>query len=288
VPVTQEDAVKKTIAVIAPGAMGAAVGARLADNDADVITLLEGRSRASAERAEKARMRAATEEAIAGAEIILSIVPPKDALGLAQRLAPHLRRAQRKPIYVDCNAVSPETARRIGAVIAETGAQFVDGGIIGGPPRAGYNGPVFYVSGQPADKVAVLTKYGLVVRRVDGPVGAASALKMSYASITKGLIALGSVSILAASKAGAAPALFKELSESQPHILAFLSRGVPDMFSKAYRWVAEMQEIAGFTERDASQRIYEGIADLYEGLAEDEKGPKADIEVLASFFKPKA
>jgi 3-hydroxyisobutyrate dehydrogenase-like beta-hydroxyacid dehydrogenase len=279
--------VKKLIAVIAPGAMGAAVGARLVQNNVDVVTSLAGRSPATAERAAKAGMRSATDAEIAGAEIILSILPPKDALGLAERLAPVLRKAERKPVYVDCNAVSPPTAQRIGAVVAGTGAPFVDGGIIGGPPREGYNGPVFYVSGEHAHKVEVLGRHGLIVRVVDGGIGAASALKMSYAAITKGLTALGTVSILAATKAGAAQALYKELSESQPQLLTYLTRSVPDMFPKAYRWVAEMQEIADFTGRDEGNRIYDAIADLYQGVAHDMEGAKRDVGTLAAFFKSK-
>lgn len=278
---------KKLIAVIAPGAMGAAVGARLVQNNVGVVTSLAGRSPATAERAAKAGMRSATDAEIAGAEIILSILPPKDALGLAERLAPVLRKADKKPVYVDCNAVSPPTAQRIGAVVAGTGAPFVDGGIIGGPPREGYNGPVFYVSGEHAHKVEMLGRHGLIVRVVDGGIGAASALKMSYAAITKGLTALGTVSILAATKAGAAQALYKELSESQPQLLTYLTRSVPDMFPKAYRWVAEMQEIADFTGRDEGSRIYDAIADLYQGIAHDMEGAKRDVGTLAAFFKSK-
>jgi 3-hydroxyisobutyrate dehydrogenase-like beta-hydroxyacid dehydrogenase len=275
---------KPVIAVIAPGAMGAAVGARLAEKGADVITSLGGRSAASAERAKKAQMRAVSDAQIPDAAIILSIVPPSDALGLAQRLAPVLRAAVHKPLYVDCNAVSPETAKAVAAVIAETGCPFADGGIIGGPPRAGYNGPNLYISGVPASSVAVLSGHGLSVPVIDGPVGAASALKMSYAAITKGLTALGSVSILASSRAGAADALRRELADSQPQLLAFLSRSVPDMFVKAYRFVGEMEEISSFATSDAGRDIYQGIADLYRQLADDASGDKRDIGTLAEFF----
>jgi L-threonate 2-dehydrogenase len=277
---------RPVIAVIAPGAMGAAVGARLSDKGADVITSLAGRSAASAERARLARMRSVDEAAIAAADIILSIVPPSEALALAQILAPVLRAAQRKPLYVDCNAVSPETAKGVAAVIAATGAQFADGGIIGGPPRAGYSGPNLYISGVPAGRIEVLAAHGLSVPVIDGPVGAASALKMSYAAITKGLTALGTVSILAASKSGAADALRRELASSQPNLLAFLSRSVPDMFVKAYRFVGEMEEIASFAASPAGHDIYRGIADLYQQIADDRNGAQRDIASLADFFSP--
>ena len=136
------------VAVIAAGGMGSAVGKRLAENGVRVLTSLEGRSDASAARAKAAGMIAASDPEIATADIVLSIVPPGEALPLAQRLAPALSAANKKPVYADCNAVNPDTVKQIAAVIAQTGCPFVDAGIIGGPPRAGYNGPSFYVSGR--------------------------------------------------------------------------------------------------------------------------------------------
>jgi putative dehydrogenase len=277
---------KQVIAVMAPGAMGAAVAARLGENGADVITSLSGRSPASARRATEAGMRAVNDTELLSANLILSIVPPSDALALAERLSPVLRSGASKPLYVDCNAVSPETAKRVGDVIAATGTSFVDGGIIGGPPRAGQVGPTLYVSGEQARRVEGLAR-GIVVRAINGPVGAASALKMSYASITKGLTALGTASILAATKAGAAEALHRELSESQPMLLAWLSRSIPDMFPKAYRFVGEMEEISSFMGSDGAREIYAGIAGLYREVAADKDGDNRNIDALARFFADK-
>ena len=124
-----------TVAVIAQGAMGAGFGRRLTGRGVTVLTSLAGRSARSAERAAAAGMRAVTDAEIAGADIILSIIPPAEARALAERLAPHLAAAARKPLYVDCNAISPGTARAVAAVITASGACFADGGIIGGPPR---------------------------------------------------------------------------------------------------------------------------------------------------------
>jgi 3-hydroxyisobutyrate dehydrogenase-like beta-hydroxyacid dehydrogenase len=228
-------------------------------------------------------MRPVSDPELASADLILSIVPPSDALGLAERLSPVLKSSSNKPLYVDCNAVSPETAKRVAGVIAETGSPFADGGIIGGPPRKGYGGPTLYVSGEPARRVEDLAR-GIVVRAIDGPVGAASALKMSYAAITKGLTALATASILAATQAGAAEALHRELSESQPNLLAWLGRSVPDMFVKAYRFVGEMEEISSFMRSEGARDIYAGIADLYREVAKDKEGDNQDINALSKFF----
>jgi 3-hydroxyisobutyrate dehydrogenase-like beta-hydroxyacid dehydrogenase len=273
-----------SVAVIAPGVMGAAVGARLTERGARVVTSLAGRSAASAERAKAAGMAPVSDAEIAAADFVLSIVPPKEALPLAQRLAPSLSAANEKPVYVECNAISPETAGRIAGVIAATGCPFVDGGIIGGPPRAGYNGPVIYVSGADAKRTEALNAFGLLFRAMDGPIGAASAIKMCYGGITKGLTAVGSAMALAAHRAGVADALHAELMASQPALMGRLTGSVPDMFGKAYRWVAEMEEIASFLGERSEAEMFRGIAELYQRLADDNEGAKEEIDALAAFF----
>src|SRR6266508_540219 len=173
------------VAVIAPGMMGAAVGKRLVDHGLKVLTSLEGRSFETSARAKAAGMLAASDEEIVAADFILSILPPGDAVALAQRFQPALTASNSKPVYVDCNAVSPRTA---------------------------------------APRFAALKDYGLDVRVLGGPMSAASALKMSYAGITKGTQALGAAMMLAATRGGTADALFAELQGSQPQMLAWLKR----------------------------------------------------------------
>jgi L-threonate 2-dehydrogenase len=276
---------KPNVAIIAPGQMGSAVAKRLTDNGLSVVTCLEGRSRDSVTRAVLASMSPISLDQLAAADIFLSIVPPGEAEGLAQRLAPVLARAPKKPIYVDCNAVSPQTVEAIAAIVESTGAPFVDAGIIGGPPKPGEPGPVFYLSGEKAGGVTALGEFGLTCKLLDGPVSAASALKMSYGGITKGLTALASAMILAATRAGMADALRRELGDSQPMLLAWFERQIPSMFGKAYRWVAEMEEITEFVAADeAAQEIFIGNAHLYERLAADFAGAKTESGQLALFF----
>jgi putative dehydrogenase len=278
-----------TVAVIAPGMMGSGVASRLTQNGVRVITALAGRNGASVARAAAAGMQDAPDAEIAAADIILSIVPPGSAIALAQRLAPHLKAAAKKPVYADCNAVSPQTVEMIAAVIAATGAPFVDGGIIGGPPKPGSTGTQIYISGPNAPALAILAEHGLEIRLLTGPIGAASALKMSYAGITKGFTALGTAMVLAATRAGAADDLARELAASQPALLAWLSRGVPRMYSKTYRWVAEMEEIATFTGigDPAAAQIFKGAADLYTRIAADFDADRQEINALDAFLAPK-
>jgi 3-hydroxyisobutyrate dehydrogenase-like beta-hydroxyacid dehydrogenase len=273
------------VAVIAPGMMGAAVGKRLVDNGVKVLTSLTGRSAETATRAKAAGMAAAGDEEIAASDFILSILPPGDAVALAERFQPALKASNAKPVYVDCNAINPKTVDRVAAVIAPTDCPFVDSGIIGSPPKPGDAGPRFYASGPAAPRFATLRQYGLDVRVLDGAMSAASALKMSYAGITKGTQAIGAAMMLAATRAGSADALFAELSSSQKEMFAWFKRGLALMPPKAYRWVAEMHEIAGFVGEDpTAHELYEGAAHFYERIAEDFDGGKKDVTALTEFL----
>ncbi len=273
------------VAILAPGAMGAGIGARLVAGGLDVVTDLSGRSAASRARAAAAGMRDVGRDGCAAARVILSVLPPDQAPALAASLAPVLTAAVDKPIYVDCNAISPETTRAIAEVIAATGAEFVDGGLIGGPPSARNAGAKLYLSGPAAPRLMWLADHGLRLGCLDAPVGAASALKLSYAGITKGLTGLGSAMLMAASRAGVADALIAELAASQPERLRGFRTGIPGMFPKAYRWAPEMQEIAAFAAETAgAEAIYRGLAELYASLA-DEAGQAALAALVERFPK---
>lgn len=176
-----------TIAIVAPGSMGAAVALRFTKSGVTVLTPLAGRSPATLERAKAAGMVDATLEEIAErAQWVLSILPPSSALAFAESF----KKAHKstKLTFVDCNAVSPETVKRIARVFQGSPVRFVDAGIVGGPPTDKYD-PAFYASVDPADadlleEFIALGKLGLRVVPLTGEgagIGDASALKMSYA-----------------------------------------------------------------------------------------------------------
>jgi len=274
------------VALIAPGNMGSGIAQRLTENKVKVLTSLAGRSEASAKRARAAGMVAVEDAQLTEADFLMSIVPPGDALGLAKRLAPVLTAANKKPVYVECNAVSPRTMLEIVGVIGATGCPFVGAGIIGPPSKPGTTNTKIYASGPAAQLFAKLNDYGLIVRVLDGPLTAASALKMSYAGITKGFTALGAAMMLAATRGGSAEALKAELADSRPDLLAFLTKQVPAMYSKAYRWVAEMEEISEFVGKDHPENeMMMASARLYERIADDVEGKKAETGAMDKFLK---
>ena len=275
-----------TVAIIAPGNMGSGVGRRLTENNVKVLTSLAGRSEESAKRARAAGMTAVADAQLTESDFLLSIVPPGDALALAKRLAPVLTAANKKPVYVECNAVSPHTMLAIAEVVGATGCPFVGAGIIGPPPKPSSNNTKIYAAGPHAADFAKLNDYGLIVRVLDGPLTAASALKMSYAGITKGFQALGAAMMLAATRGGSAEALKAELADSQPALLGYLTQQIPRMYSKAYRWVAEIEEISDFVGKDHPEHaMLTAAARLYERIAEDVDGEKKEVGEMDKFLK---
>ena len=273
------------VAIVAPGNMGAAVARRLNEHGVQILTTLSGRSFGSETRAASAGMHAVPLESLADADFVLSILPPSAALSFAEQMGPALANAARKPVFVDCNAVSPATVHRIGAVISATNTPFVDAGIIGSPPAPGKPGPRFYASGESAPRFAALGEYGIDVHVLDGPIGAASALKLSFAGINKGLVAVGTAMILAATRSGADKALLAELAAHWPTLHAPLQRQIPGMLPKAYRWVGEMQEIAAFVGDDSAVKdIFLGAARLFERISSDVQEDGPETTALLEFF----
>lgn len=256
------------IAIIGAGTMGTWTARRLIENGCTVLTWLEGRSEATRQRAAEAGMKEATLEEIATADLILSIVPPAQAEAVVEALASVFAH-EKPPVFCDANAIAPETKQRLAERVAELGGRLVDGSIIGGPITGSLGGPRFYLCGEGADYVAQLNKWGLDTRIVKGPLGAAATLKMCYAGINKGTIGLVTAMLLAAQRHGAAEDLLAEMGISQKDVLERQSRSIPVMYPRAYRWDAEMHEIASFLAPDdpAAADIWRGLGQFYSDRA---------------------
>jgi L-threonate 2-dehydrogenase len=268
------------IAVVAMGEMGAGFAQRLVERGARVLTSLAGRSEASARRANAAGATL-TDDAtlIAEAEMFLSIVPPSVAGATAERFLPLIEKAGRKPVFVDCNAIAPQTLAGIAKMFDAKGLPFLDASIIGAAPRTDGSSPRLYMSGPIKGEADTLKQLGIDTRVLSTTLGDASTLKMSYAGITKGFQALGASMALGAGRNGAQESLVAELKFSQPQLYGWLSKALPSMYDKAYRWDGEMREIAKFLlpEQGASTMLT-GAADLYVHIAEDNRaGPKSEI-----------
>jgi 3-hydroxyisobutyrate dehydrogenase-like beta-hydroxyacid dehydrogenase len=244
-----------------PGEMGAAVGACLVSAGHRVLWASAGRSAATRERARAAGLEdvVTLARALDEAEFVFSVCPPHGALDLAAEVA----ELGFDGLYVDANAVSPDTAREVGARVESAHARFVDGGILGPAPLVAGTTQL-YLSGPKAKDVAALFNGTLVATSVlDGPVGAASALKVCYAAWNKGSIALLTGVRALAQHEGVDDALMAAWQRNVPEI-AKRSEVVTTQARKAWRWIGEMDEIAGsFESAGLPGGFHHAAADIY-------------------------
>jgi 3-hydroxyisobutyrate dehydrogenase-like beta-hydroxyacid dehydrogenase len=264
-----------TVAVMSPGDMGHAVAAILRENGLRVITRLDGRSERTRTLGARAGLEEVADDAtlVGEADILLAILAPAHAMALAGRIADAVGARAANLVYVECNAIAPQTTRQIGEVLEAAGARFVDAGIIGPPPKSGSASTRFYASGKDTGEFARLRDFGLDVRIVGDQVGEASAVKMCYAALTKGTTALMTELAIAAERLGVGAALREEFAQSQGAMLERMRRAVPDMVPKAHRWVGEMQEIARtFGACGLTPATFEGAAEIYALVADTPLG----------------
>ncbi|HEX6512143.1 MAG TPA: DUF1932 domain-containing protein, partial [Chloroflexota bacterium] len=256
----------QTVALLSPGDMGHSIGNVLRHGGLRVITCLHGRSPRSAELAHEAGIEDAGDDQtlVREADILLSVLPPDRAVGNAERVAAAVRASGAELLFADCNAISPKTARQVADILEPAGIRMVDVGIIGNPPEPGPPKTRLYVSGRYAGDFAELGEHGLDVRVMGHQIGQASGIKMCYASLTKGLTALATELLTAGRLMELEEPLLAELEASQPQLLAWVTRQIPTMPPKAYRWIAEMLEIAAtFEDVGLTPRVLQGAADMY-------------------------
>ncbi|OBT67529.1 hypothetical protein VE03_03715 [Pseudogymnoascus sp. 23342-1-I1] len=281
-----------TVGVLSIGEMGLGVAKLLIAHNYRVVTNITGRSKYTQERAEEGKIEtlATDEDVVREADYILSIVPPRDALATAQRVADVLnfqKGIRSTPLYyLDLNAVSPRSARTILNLFRDPSVVLpVDGGIFGGPPSLkgatdGSGDSSWYKPKIPASgpyKVVDSPKSGqhlaetLNMRHISDEIGQASGLKMCFASTLKGLSGILTQSFTTAQQLGVLDELKTLLGEISPATLHAAENSVPRVPPKAYRWVAEMEEIAAtFSEEAGFEKdLFLGVAGVYKTMAND-------------------
>ncbi|OGA24814.1 MAG: hypothetical protein A3I02_12380 [Betaproteobacteria bacterium RIFCSPLOWO2_02_FULL_67_26] len=268
----------RNVGVVSPGDMGQAISGRLKEAGLNVYTALDGRSERTQALARAAGLTdcGSMEQLVSTCELVLSVINPGAALTVARQVAAAMKKTGRKAAFADLNAVSPQTARDADRMIREAGGLFIDGGIIGPPPRSEKDKPRLYVSGPDAYLMEQIVHPNLLVRVMSERIGDASGVKMCYAAMTKGTTALAVELLVAARKLGVEQALEKELRESRNDVFDWQMKNIATMPPKAYRWVPEMQEIAKtFGELGLTRRIFEGATDIYGMVAETALGKES-------------
>lgn len=237
------------VGLLHPGEMGAAVGGQLVANGHEVLWASAGRSAETRARAAAFRDAKTVEALALQSDVVLSICPPHAALDVARSVQ------GLDGLYVDANAVSPATAREVGLLHTK----FVDGGIVGGPPRE--PGTRLYLSGARAADVASLFAGSLLETRL---VSDASALKMAYAAWSKGTAALLLATREVARHFAVDDALAVEWDESVPGLHERLERAERSAAAKGWRWAGEMDEIAAtFAAAGQPEGFHRAAAEVY-------------------------
>jgi 3-hydroxyisobutyrate dehydrogenase-like beta-hydroxyacid dehydrogenase len=259
----------RTVAILVPGEMGAAVGKAFHAGGLEVLTCLAGRSDATRDRAAEAGFRdvGSLEALLAAAEVVLSILPPESAPDMAASVAAAMKASGHTPPYADCNAISPDTARAMQAVIEGAGAIYIDGGIIGNPPGGGKLATRFYMSGPQAALMDGLDGLGIDVRQCGPEIGRGAAVKMCYAGITKCSRALETAVLIAAEKLGVADEIHAELEASAAAIYKRMEYMIPRLPAVSGRYIGEMKEIAHTMESaGVTAQFHVGATELYQLL----------------------
>jgi 3-hydroxyisobutyrate dehydrogenase-like beta-hydroxyacid dehydrogenase len=261
-----------TVGLLHPGEMGAVVGAELFRAGHRVLWASAGRSADTRRRADAAGLVDVGDvTALAAAsDWVVSVCPPDAAVALAEALGPFRGR------FLDANAVSPATARRVAEVIRSGGGEAVDGGIVGPPPTAAGRTRL-YLSGPHAADAAGLFADTLVDARVVGAeIGAASAVKMAYAAWTKGTSALILAIEALARAAGVEAVLHDEWALSQPALADRLGAAARAAHGKGWRWTGEMEEIANtFAAAGLPEGFHRAAAAVYRGVPRPAAGGDA-------------
>jgi 3-hydroxyisobutyrate dehydrogenase-like beta-hydroxyacid dehydrogenase len=256
----------KTVGIMSPGDMGHAVGKVVGSHGLRVITCLQGRSHRTRSLAGRAGIEevSTVQALVSQSDILLSILVPAQAVQLAQVVAKALSETHAELIYVDCNAIAPQTTCRIGEMITGAGGRFVDVGIIGNPPGRGGE-TYFYTSGPDAKAFEELSRFGLSVIVIGEQIGQASAMKMCYAAMRKGMVALFTELLTAAEILGVSGELKKRI-QSSPQSVWYeqMEQELPRMPEKSGRWIGEMEEIAKtFESVGLTPHVFAGAAEIY-------------------------
>jgi len=257
------------VGVMSPGDMGQAVASQIKAKGLNVYTALEHRSDRTKGLAREAGLidAGSLAQLVARCDVVLSVMDPGSAVAFAREISDAIRAAGRHTLVVDCNAIAPNTVHEIAGLVQQAGGRFLDGGIIGPPPR-GKAKTNLYVSGPGAADLEQLAGPQLIVRMIGEGVADASSLKMCYGALNKGTQALWLEVLVAAERLGIAGLLDEQLQASQGDGYKRALGQFPILPPKAYRWVPEMLEIAKtLSGAGVTPQMFQGAADVYRFVA---------------------
>lgn len=260
------------IGILSIGEMGFHWAKLLKSHGVEVLTYDKDRGEVSRKRAENAGVKSlpSMKALVSEAELIVSIVIPFAAKRVASKVAKAAAKVGRKDLlYLDANAISPMTADIIAKTLIPAGVNFVDGCIIGGASRMG-SGTLVYVSGPDAARLQALESFKIPIKVLGPSTNQASAFKVVYAGLTKGLQGLFCELLMGARRFGLMNEVRAQYEESFPGLLDKVSSSIVGLRIHAGRRAEEMDELKRTFNHHgmksfmapAVQKVLEAIADL--------------------------
>lgn len=233
----------RTIGILYPGDMGAAVGRALRVAGHRAITTLGDRSHRTIELASAAGVEAleSLDEVVEASDVVLSLVSPAAALPVARQVAACKRR-RADAIYVDANSTSPMMTRQLAGLLERRGFRFVDATIHGSASRLSQMGLV-HLSGTAADSVSDLFRPFVAVRALGDEPGLASTMKMLVSIMVKGIIALFVEASVAGREAGLLDEFLASITQLYPGVMALAGRALPTYPRHVGRRVEELYDL---------------------------------------------
>jgi 3-hydroxyisobutyrate dehydrogenase-like beta-hydroxyacid dehydrogenase len=268
----------------------------LASHGVEVLTYGKGRSEVTRKRAENAGVRFVPSLArlVSESDLVVCVVVPSAAKRVAAKVAKALIKVERKNLlYLDANAISPMTAREIEKHLSPASANFVDGCIIGSAAKMG-QGTVVYVSGPQAALIQALEQFGFSVRLLGPEIAQASAFKIVYAGLTKGLQGLFVELLIGARKFGLLDEILKQYEESFPGLPGKVGQSIAALPVHAGRRAEEMKELSQTFAHyglkavmaPATEKVLKSIAALEAGKASETGERKGNLlETTELFFQ---
>lgn len=260
----------RRIAILGFGAMGSGIGWSLREAGFEVATCVARRSARTRARAQELGIALKPDLAslVADADTFLSIVPADQAVDLA-REAMGAAAGRTCPLhFVDCNSITPSKTERIAEIVVAAGGHFTDAGIIGPPPRAGRNATLFMTSGQHRELFQSFATPEMTFKPLGTGLIEATQMKVLFAAINKGTVALLTNVLAAAERAGLTDRLLAQLEETRPGLIDIATRSAPELAEKSARWAIEMDDLAdGLEDLGADGGYHRAAADSYRRLA---------------------
>ena len=268
-----------TIGLLGVGEMGAGLASAFVNAGHTVVSDLTGRSESSCVRALKAKIEGevSLEAVVTRADILFSVLPTQFAYDEAARVSKLLKVTKTSLLFVEANAIAPSLTADISKLFMDNNTNFIDAGIVGTPP-SGSKRPRLYVSGGNVEPLKLLDGFGIDLVDLGKKIGTASAFKMTYAAMTKGVNALLTNVMLAAEEHGFLELFLEEAQKSQTHLAQRASSNIARLPCDAARWEDEMGQIArSFDDIGLPSAFHIGAGDIMRILAASPYGSETRL-----------